>query len=161
MAQSIMIVGRLTAAPVLRHTSNGTPVCSFTLAENRNYKVDGESRQKTTYINCTQWGAGGEATARYGAKGRLMTVSGELNNRSYASKAFIRRDSLALDAGASYTGAQVLGMLQSAPGANQQATELNVRTVEWCDANPNRQAAAPAVPTAAPAIEVSEDENPF
>ena len=32
MLNRIVLIGRLTASPELRYTSNGTPVCNFTLA---------------------------------------------------------------------------------------------------------------------------------
>ena len=44
MLNSVIIMGRLTADPELRTTTNGLSVTSFTVAVDRNYK-SGDERQ--------------------------------------------------------------------------------------------------------------------
>ena len=53
MLNHIVIMGRLTRDPELRHTQNGTAVASFTLAVDRDFgSRDGE---KTDRILLTLW----------------------------------------------------------------------------------------------------------
>ena len=53
MLNEIAVMGRLTADPELRRTGNGTPVCSFTLAVERDRKQDGE--RTADFIDCVAW----------------------------------------------------------------------------------------------------------
>ena len=45
MLNKIVLMGRLTRDPELRKTQSDTPVCSFSLAVDRDYKRDGEKEQ--------------------------------------------------------------------------------------------------------------------
>lgn len=47
MLNRIILMGRLTRDPELRKTQSDTPVCSFSLAVDRDYKKDGEKRKRT------------------------------------------------------------------------------------------------------------------
>ena len=44
MLNKIVLMGRLTRDPELRKTQSDTPVCSFSLAVDRDYKRDGEKQ---------------------------------------------------------------------------------------------------------------------
>ena len=50
----IVLIGRLTRDPELRYTSNGTPVCNFTLAVERNYTNRNGDRD-VDFINIVTW----------------------------------------------------------------------------------------------------------
>ncbi len=39
-----ILIGRLTRDPELRYTQGGTPVCSFSIANNRTYVTGGEKK---------------------------------------------------------------------------------------------------------------------
>lgn len=73
--------GRLSADPDLRTTQNGTPVCSFTLAVQRNIKSGDE--YPTDWIDCVAWKGTAEFICKYFQKGQLMAVNGTLQTRSY------------------------------------------------------------------------------
>lgn len=73
--------GRLSADPELRTTQNGTPVCSFTLAVQRNIKSGDE--YPTDWIDCVAWKGTAEFICKYFQKGQLMAVNGTLQTRSY------------------------------------------------------------------------------
>ena len=45
MLNRIVLMGRLTRDPELRKTQSDTPVCSFSLAVDRDYKKDGEKKE--------------------------------------------------------------------------------------------------------------------
>ena len=89
MLNRIVLIGRLTKDPSLRYTENGTPVCNFTLAVERNYS--GKKGDKPVdFINIVTWRGLAENCARHLGKGRLVGVDGSLqirksenNNRTY------------------------------------------------------------------------------
>ena len=74
----IIIMGRLTKNPELRHTNSGTPVASFTLAVNRDF-----NKEETDYIDCTAWRGTAEFVSNYFTKGRMAVVSGRLQMREW------------------------------------------------------------------------------
>lgn len=89
MLNRIVLIGRLTRDPELRYTSNGTPVCNFTLAVERNY-TNGNGDRDVDFINIVTWRGLAENCARHLGKGRLVGVDGSLqirksekNNRTY------------------------------------------------------------------------------
>ena len=75
------IQGRLSADPELRTTQTGTPVCSFTLAVQRNIKSGDE--YPTDWIDCVAWKGTAEFICKYFQKGQLIAVNGTLQTRSY------------------------------------------------------------------------------
>ena len=81
MLNVIALQGRLAADPELRATQNGTPVCSFTLAVQRNIKSGDE--YPTDWIDCVAWKGTAEFICKYFQKGQLIAVNGTLQTRSY------------------------------------------------------------------------------
>jgi single-strand DNA-binding protein len=74
-----IVIGYLTREPELRYGANGTPVCSFTVATNSNWKdASGERRQETEFHTCVAFGALGERVAAYMSKGSHICVEGRL-----------------------------------------------------------------------------------
>ena len=61
----VILIGRLTRDPELRHTPSGTSVTSFTLVNNRNYTVNGDKREEVSYFDCVAWGKLGEVINEY------------------------------------------------------------------------------------------------
>ena len=87
-----IITGNLTRDPELRTTTNGTNVCSFSVAVNRTYKgADGENKEDVSYIDCVAWGKLGEVISNYAKKGSGVLVSGRLSQRSFEGKDGIKR----------------------------------------------------------------------
>lgn len=80
MLNRIILIGRLTKAPELRYTSNGTPVCNFTLAVERNYTNQNGDRD-VDFIPIVTWRGLAENCARHLGKGRLVGVDGALQIR--------------------------------------------------------------------------------
>ena len=76
--------GRLTADPELRTTQNGIPVVGFTLAVQRNYKIDDE--YPTDFLNFVAWRGTAEFICEHLRKGNLITVEGALETRKYTDK---------------------------------------------------------------------------
>ena len=81
----VILIGNLTKDPELRTTSNGTSVCSFSIAVNRRLKSQSGERV-TDFFNIVAWRSLGELCSKYLAKGRKVCVVGELQNRSYDAK---------------------------------------------------------------------------
>lgn len=84
MLNSINIMGRLTRAPELRHTLNGIPVASFTLACDRDYGKKDE--RETDFIDIVAWRHTGEFASTYFQKGQLVAVQGRLQSRKWTDK---------------------------------------------------------------------------
>ncbi len=83
MFNKVVLIGRLTKDPELRYTSTSNlPVCSFTLAVNRPYSVQGNDRN-ADFINCTAWRKQAENIHKYMSKGSMVAVEGKLQTRDY------------------------------------------------------------------------------
>lgn len=81
----IVIMGRLCADPELRRTNSGTPVTTFTLAVDRDFK--GQSGEKETdFIDCNAWRNTAEFVSKYFSKGRMAVVEGRLQIRNWKDK---------------------------------------------------------------------------
>ena len=74
-------MGRLTSAPELRHTQQGTAVTSFTIAVDRDFE-----KGKTDFIDCVAWRNTAEFVSKYFGKGRMIAVSGKLQMRDWTDK---------------------------------------------------------------------------
>lgn len=80
-----VLIGRLTADPVLKYTpGNGTAVTTVTLAVDRRYNPEG--KKEADFIPVVIWGKSAESTAQYMTKGLMMGVAGRIQTRSYEAK---------------------------------------------------------------------------
>lgn len=82
----VFLLGNLTREPELRHTAQGSPVCSFSLAVNRRYKVGEEWKNEAAFFNIIVWNKLGENCSKYLSKGKPVLVEGRLQNRSYETQ---------------------------------------------------------------------------
>lgn len=79
----IILIGRLTKDPELRYLPNtGTPVATFTLAVNRDYK-DKEGNVQADFIPVEVMGKVADFVANYITKGRLVAVNGSIRVDRY------------------------------------------------------------------------------
>ena len=79
------LVGRLTRDPELRHTTSGRAVCQINLAINRAFTSQNGERE-ADFINVVVWDKQAENVSKYVTKGRLVSVEGRLQSRSYDDK---------------------------------------------------------------------------
>ena len=86
MLNKIIIMGRLTRDPELRRTQTGTPVASFTLAVDRDFKDKSTGERSTDFIDVVAWRQTGEFVSRFFAKGRMAVVEGRLQMRDWTDK---------------------------------------------------------------------------
>ena len=83
----VLLMGNLTRDPELRVTPKGTSICQFSLAINRQFKMEsGETREEVTYIDIEAWGKQGETIAKYVTKGRPLFVEGRLRLDQWEDK---------------------------------------------------------------------------
>ena len=85
MLNKIILMGRLARDPELRRTQTGTPVASFSLAVDRDFR-DNNGEKKTDFIDCVAWRGTGEFVSKYFAKGRMAVVEGRLQIRDWTDK---------------------------------------------------------------------------
>ena len=93
MLNHIVIMGRLARDPELRHTQTGTPVATFRLAVDRDFKDKNTGERATDWIDVVAWRGTGEFVSRYFAKGRMAVVEGRLQMRDWTDKDGNRRTS--------------------------------------------------------------------
>ena len=74
--------GRLTKDPELRFTQSGTPVCSFSIANNKKFK----EKETVSFFNCVAWGKLGELINEYCQKGKDILIVGRLEQRTWESQ---------------------------------------------------------------------------
>lgn len=85
MLNHIVLMGRLTRDPELRHTQSGTAVAGFSLAVERDFKGDTGDRE-TDFIDCVAWRSTAEFVSKYLSKGRMAIVDGRLQMRDWTDR---------------------------------------------------------------------------
>lgn len=76
MNNTVILVGRLVRDIELRYTSNGKPVCDFSLAVSRD-------KEKTDFINIQVWNKLAETLNKYTEKGDMIGVRGSIRHDVY------------------------------------------------------------------------------
>lgn len=89
MLNKVILMGRLTADPELKHTPSNVAVCSFSLAVGRSW-----SKDETDFIDIVAWRNTAEFVARYFVKGQQMALSGRLQTRMWEDKSGNKRKSV-------------------------------------------------------------------
>lgn len=80
----VQIIGNLTRDPELRYTPNGTAVCSFGVATNRNWTTDaGEKKDEAEFHNIVAWNKLAELCSQFLVKGSKVFVEGRLATRTW------------------------------------------------------------------------------
>lgn len=83
----VLLIGRLTANPVLRSTTGGSSVGSFSIATNRVWNdKEGKKQEEVQFHNIVVWGKQAEIVSRYLVKGQMALIEGRLQTRSYEAK---------------------------------------------------------------------------
>lgn len=100
---NVNLIGRLTATPELRHTTNGKAVCNFSLAVERKFK-DPDGNTVTDFVDSVAWNNQAEFLCKWFDKGVRVGITGELQTRRYEKD-----------------------------GQTHKITEVLVRTVEFAD----------------------------
>ena len=83
MINKVILMGRLTRDPEMRHTNSGTPVTTFSIAIDNGY---GEN-QRTDFVNCLAWNKTAEFVTKYFAKGKMIVIAdGRISTRSWETQ---------------------------------------------------------------------------
>ena len=106
----IILSGRTTRDVEAKEIGNGKKVANFTLAVDRRTS-DGKA---TDFFDCKAWGKTAEILAKYAPKGKLISVTGELQTRSYEDR----------------------------EGNKRKAYEVSVEKVELLGGNPERESSS-------------------
>ncbi len=85
MLNRVVLIGRLTKDPELRYSPSGVAVTNFTLAIDRKFK-NAQGEKETDFIPCVMFKQLAELCANYLAKGKLASVDGRLQVRTYNDK---------------------------------------------------------------------------
>ena len=104
MLNQIVIMGRLARDPELRHTQSGTPVATFRLAVDRDFKDKNTGERQTDWIDVVAWRGTGEFVSRYFSRGRMAVVEGRLQIREWTDKEGNRRTTAEVVADSVYFG---------------------------------------------------------
>lgn len=86
MLNHIVLMGRLTRDPELRHTGSGTPCANFALAVDRDFGKNENGEKETDFVDIVAWRNTAEFVSKYFSKGRMAVVSGRLQIRSWTDK---------------------------------------------------------------------------
>lgn len=82
----VTLVGNVAREPELKYTPNGTPICTFSVATNRNVKKGEKYEEVPTFHRIVVWNKMAEFVSRSVVKGQKIYVDGRIDNRSYEKK---------------------------------------------------------------------------
>jgi len=83
----IILVGNLGRDPELLYTTQGTPVCSFSMATNERRKdKNGEMQDNTLWFRVTLWGRQAETASQYLTKGKPVYIEGRLRVEEWTDR---------------------------------------------------------------------------
>lgn len=89
MLNKVMLQGRFTDHPELKHTKSNKAVVDFSLAVEENRAVNGE--RNSNFFRCEAWGSTAEFICKYFEKGQSIIVDGRLSTNTYTDKDNIKR----------------------------------------------------------------------
>ena len=79
---NVSLIGRLTADPEIKQTSNGSNYCRFTLAVKRQIKKKAGAKD-TDFIDCVAWRQTADILGKYFKKGTLLGLFGKVISNEY------------------------------------------------------------------------------
>jgi single-strand DNA-binding protein len=82
----VQLIGRLGKDPEGKYTSTGKKVVQFSLAVSQRWKVAGENKEFTEWVNIEAWDRLGEVCQEYLKKGSLVYLEGRLKTDKYEDK---------------------------------------------------------------------------
>ena len=115
----VILVGNMTADPELKQTTQGTSVCSFSIAVNRRFsRSSDQSQQNVDFINIVTWRQQAEFVSRYFKKGNPILICGQLQTRTWNDNQGQKRY-------ATEVVAEEVSFVASAGQTNQPASPAN------------------------------------
>ena len=92
----VILIGRLTRKPEMRHTASGTAITGMCVAVNR--RIGKDDKQDVTYIDVNAWGKTAEFCERYFDKGPPILIEGRLTLEKWTDKQGQSRSALQVTA---------------------------------------------------------------
>lgn len=86
MLNQIVLMGRLTRDPELRHTQSGIAVTRFSIAVDRDYQSRDGGEKKTDFIDIVTWRNTAEFVSKYFVKGQMAVVTGKLQINDWTDR---------------------------------------------------------------------------
>ena len=145
MLNVVAIMGRLVADPELRTTPQGTNVCSFRIACDRNFVRQGEQRQ-ADFIDIVAWRQQADFVCKYFQKGSPIIVEGSIQTRTYDDKNGQKRKAVEIQA----DNIEFVPRTKDQPAGNAPAFRA-----------PERAEFAPPVPDPAPVAYSAGEADDF
>lgn len=88
----VILIGNLTRDPELRYTPQGTAVCTFGLATNRQWVTDsGEKKEDVEFHRLVAWNKLAEICSQLLTKGRKVYAEGRLQTRNWIGQDGMQR----------------------------------------------------------------------
>jgi single-strand DNA-binding protein len=78
MLNKVFLIGRLTRDPEIRFLPSGTPITTFSVAYNRNYKVNDEWKEESHFFDVETYGQLAERLGKQLSKGVMVLIEGRL-----------------------------------------------------------------------------------
>ena len=79
----VIIVGRLTADPVLKETTGGNKICTINIAVDQSHTKDGNKTEKVSFFEAVAWSKLGEVIAKYVLKGHKFGFVGHAEQQRW------------------------------------------------------------------------------
>jgi len=79
----VTIIGRIANEPELKHSTNGVPYISLTLANHQSFLKEEEQTEETNFFKVRIWGKTAENLQQYLKKGKQIAVNGRLRQYSF------------------------------------------------------------------------------
>jgi single-strand DNA-binding protein len=158
MVNRVVLVGRLTRDPELKYTPAGVAVAQMGLAVNRFTKND-QGEYETDFFNIVAWRRTAEFASQYLKKGRLVSVDGRIQTRSWVAQDGTKRKEFEIVAdnleGLDRRNDAEPGGYEAEPAATPAPA---ARPAQAYAGTPT---ARPAAAPAAPADDDLDDSDPF
>jgi single-strand DNA-binding protein len=124
------LIGNLTRDPELRYTPQGTAVCTFGLATNRQWTTDtGEKREEADFHRVVAWNKLAELCAQLLTKGRKVYIEGRLQTRNWTAQDGSQRQTTEIVA-------SDMILLDSRRGLPEETSNFPEETIPAEEANP-------------------------
>ncbi len=80
----VTLIGNLTRDPEMRYTPQGTAVCTFSVATNRQWKTEsGDTKEDAEFHRIVAWDKLAEICSQMLSKGKKVYVEGRLQTRKW------------------------------------------------------------------------------
>ena len=82
----VILAGNVTKAVEIRYTPTGTAIGNFSIAINRKWKQDSETKSEVSYFDIVVFGKTAEVCSQYIGKGSSVLIEGKLRQNVWKNK---------------------------------------------------------------------------